>query len=218
MSRELRRVLIVAYHFPPRAGGGVLRPLRWTKYLPEFGWQPIVLTAQSHPSDWTDPDLSREIPASAVVCRTAHVHPKSIEEFLLWIWRLFWRGRLRFIARRIEPYKVMRWLVPDAHFSWLLPGLREGRRLIRRYQASVILSTAPPHTAYLIGPWLRSCTGIPFVADYRDPWSTNRFVPFRRARVRSCPARRTGRLKLSTARAIQQSCMRAQCIAKSLNE
>jgi hypothetical protein len=152
--------------------------LKWVKYLPEFGWQPIVLSARPHRADVVDPDLCEEIPVSAIVSRTDHVHPKRIEQLLRQVWTLFWRARLRFIARHIEPYKVIRWWVPDVYFCWLVPALREGWRLVQRYEPDVLLSTAPPYTAHLIGLWLSRITGVPFVADYRDPWSSNPFATF----------------------------------------
>jgi glycosyltransferase involved in cell wall biosynthesis len=86
--------------------------------------------------------------------------------------------RLRFIAHRIEPYKVLRWLVPDAHSSWILPGFIAAQRLIKRYDPEVIVTTAMPFSAHMIGLLLKMAQSRAWVVDYQDPWSQNPFLEF----------------------------------------
>ncbi|MBM4430809.1 MAG: glycosyltransferase family 4 protein, partial [Chloroflexi bacterium] len=79
---------------------------------------------------------------------------------------------------RMEPYKVMRWIVPDPHVTWAVSAYRAARRLVRQYCPEVVMTTTPPHSAQLVGLWLKRATGLPWVADLRDPWTQNPFVVY----------------------------------------
>lgn len=171
------KVLIIAYHFPPHTGGGVFRPLKFAKYLPEFGWQPIVLAAEPTAYDPLDHTLLGQLPDSAIVHRVTSVHPKDIEAWLKPIWSLFWKLRLRTLADAVQPYKLLRWLPPDPYIGWVRPALRKARELIAKYQPDVIFTTSPPHSTQLVGLRLKQ-TGLPWIADFRDPWERNPFTHF----------------------------------------
>lgn len=173
-----KRLLIIAHQFPPIAGGGVFRPLKFAQYLPKFGWEPVILTVKPAPEDTLDTTLLTELSPSVMVHRVDYLHPKRIERLALRIWLTLWRARLRFVARKLEPFKVMRWLLPDAYFSWLLPGYLAARRVIREHQIDVVMTTAPPFSSPMIGLGLRRTVGTPWIADYRDPWSQNPFIKF----------------------------------------
>lgn len=172
-----RRVLIIAYYFPPILGGGTFRPLKFAKYLPEFGWDPIVLCAQPGPEHDLDPELLEELPPSVVVERVGHLRPKQMEDAWLQVWNLLWKLRLRRLAGRLEPYKVLRWIPLDPYITWVVPAYRAARRLIRQYRPDVVMTSSPPHSLQLVGLWLKQTTHLPWVADFRDPWTGNRLSP-----------------------------------------
>ena len=146
----MRRVLVVAFQFPPFAGSsGVQRTLRFVQHLPRFGWQPIVLTAQPRAYDNVRPDLLREIPAGLVVERA------------------FALDAARHIAVR---GRYPAWLArPDRWVSWWPDAVRRGRRLLRTYRPDAIFSTYPIPTAHLVGAALARASGLPWIADFRDP-------------------------------------------------
>lgn len=184
----LRNVLLVTYYFPPSGGPGVQRMLKFTKYLPEFGWRPLVLTVREDAEyPVLDPSLWRDVPPEAHIVRT------RITEF----YNLY-RGvarekgpldvRLRNdregILRRVMRAVRANVFVPDGRIGWLPHALGPGERLIREEGAAAVVSSGPPFTSHLIGGLLHERTGIPWIADFRDPWTRAPFYPDRPAPVR----------------------------------
>ncbi|MBB5204004.1 hypothetical protein HNQ51_001297 [Inhella inkyongensis] len=146
----MKRVLLIAYHFPPLAGSsGIQRTLRLAQQLPQFGWQPTVLTCQSQAYERTSPDLAAELPADLHVERAFALDTARH----LAIAGRYW-GRL---AR------------PDRWMSWRWDAVRRGLRLIREQRIDAIWSTYPIATAHTIGAELAARSGLPWVADFRDP-------------------------------------------------
>jgi glycosyltransferase involved in cell wall biosynthesis len=151
----MRKVLVVAYYFPPVGGGGVQRTLKAVKYLPTNGWQPIVLSARPPARYPQDPSLTAEIPSQTSVIRT--------RAFLAPGW-LPWRIR----------HLVTRWLLlVDEQIGWLPFAVRQGQTMTQRDDISAIYTTSAPITAHLIGLRLKRLTGLPWIADWRDPWIGN---------------------------------------------
>lgn len=148
MSRK--RILMIAYHFPPLAGSsGIQRTLRLVQQLPEFGWEPLVLGADPRAFENTSDDLMGDIPAGTVVRRAFALDTAR---------HLSVGGRyLGWTAR------------PDRWMSWRFDAVRQGMRMIREFAPQVIWSTYPIATAHLIGAELRHRSGLPWVADFRDP-------------------------------------------------
>lgn len=145
-----KKVLMVAFHYPPmRGSSGIQRTLKFSRYLPEWGWQPVVLSA--HPRAYSNPgnDQMDEIPADVTVCRAFALDTAR---------HLSMRGR----------YAGMMAL-PDRWVSWLLGAVPAGLRLIRSHRPQVLWSTYPIATAHLIAYVLQRLSGLPWVADLRDP-------------------------------------------------
>jgi glycosyltransferase involved in cell wall biosynthesis len=144
------RVLLVAFHFPPLAGSsGIQRTLRLAQQLPAHGWEPIVLSASPSAYERTSDDLLDDVPASVVVKRALAFDAAR---------QLSLRGR--YIAATARP---------DRWVSWRFDAVRQGLSLIREHQPEVIWSTYPIATAHLIGARLAQRSGLPWVADFRDP-------------------------------------------------
>lgn len=163
-----RHVLVIAYYFPPMGLSGVQRVAKMVRYLPAFGWQPVVLSVTPGGYFAYDASLLEEVEAAGVqVYRTGSVDPT----------RLFGRER----TVRIPPEHRRRrlaWLshllfVPDNKVGWYPWAVRAGRRLLRRYPFDAILSSAPPYTAHLVARSLSRASGLPLVTDYRDDWVGN---------------------------------------------
>lgn len=143
-------VLMIAFHFPPLAGSsGIQRTLRHVQHLPALGWQPLVLTAHPRAYERVSADLDAEVPAGTVVERAFALDTAR---------HLSIKGR--YIAALARPD---RWL------SWRLDAVRRGRALIARHRPAVIWSTYPIATAHLIGAALQRSSGLPWIADFRDP-------------------------------------------------
>jgi glycosyltransferase involved in cell wall biosynthesis len=156
----MNKVLLIAYHFPPLGGGGVFRTLKFTKYLPEFGYQPHVLTVKNPMYRIKDPTLIREIPPSAKVYRTF-----SFEHIIL-------------RAPRLLGINLKWFYVPDENIGWLPSAVRQGEKIIRKANIDIVYATAPIFTSFLIGFLLKRKTGKPLVVDYRDPWTQNVFIEY----------------------------------------
>lgn len=156
----VKRVLMIAYHYPPmRGGSGIHRTLAFTQYLPQLGWQPMVLSVSPN----AYPDYSR---ADAVPQVPVH------RSFALDA------ARQLAIAGRYPSLLAQ----PDRWISWWLSAVPTGLRLIRQYQPQFIWSSYPIATAHLIALTLHRLTGIPWIADQRDPMIDTDYPPDPRRR------------------------------------
>lgn len=161
----MKRLLLVAYYFPPLAGSGVFRPLRLSKYLPHVGWNVTVLAARARTGLFQDPALLAQIPAGVHVERAASIEPRAA---LLLLGRI----GLRRLARRLQTWLM----VPDDQLGWVPFARAQGRRLLARTPHHAIVSTAGPYSAHLVGLGLARSSGLPWVADFRDEWTTNPYL------------------------------------------
>ncbi len=169
----MNKVLIVAYYTPPLGLSGVMRVTKLAKYLPDFGWEPLILTVRPVAYYAYDPALLNDL-NRAQVFRTESLDPNRI------LYRLGKRrmeqglgsaedganrGWISLLARLSRTV-----LFPDTKIGWLPFALNAGMRIIRRERPAVIVATAPPWTCLLVGAKLAQKSGLPFVADFRDPW------------------------------------------------
>lgn len=160
----MKRILMVAYHFPPLTGSsGIQRTLRFAKYLPEFGWEPIILTAHPRAYERVSSDMLGEIPRGIVVVRAPAFD--ASRHFSI-------KGRYPGILAR-----------PDRWVSWLPGGTVTGLATIRRYKPDLIWSTYPIATAHMIGTALHRLSGLPWIADFRDPMAHNGYPSDPRVRA-----------------------------------
>ncbi len=174
----MRRVLFIAYSFPPCSGGGVMRARAFAKYLPQHGWQPIVLTVddQYYLSHTRDEALMTELAADLAVYRTKSLEPRSklASNFKSSVYGL--QKQRKFFDRLIKP--VLRqvyhsFIIPDEHILWLPYAIRTGLQLITQHNIDAILVTTPPHSAGVIATILSRLTGKPLIWDVRDDWVNN---------------------------------------------
>ncbi len=143
------RVLIVAYHFPPQAGSsGLLRSLKFCRYLPEFGWLPTVLTIDPRAYEQTDHAQIAEVPAVVKVIRAFGLDSQR---------HLALGGRYLGITA-----------LPDRWVTWLAGALPAGLDNIKKHRIDIIFTTYPIATAVLIGYFLHILSGKPWIVDFRD--------------------------------------------------
>jgi glycosyltransferase involved in cell wall biosynthesis len=159
------RLLLVTYYYPPLGGSGVFRPLRLSKYLPATGWDVTVLTVSEKTRVLKDPSLIADVPAGMRVERTGSVEPR-----LAMI--AFNRMGLRSWVRRIEPW----FMVPDDQLGWVGPATRRACRVLTDRRHDAVLTTAGPYSAHLVGRRIQQRFGLPWVADFRDEWTTNPYL------------------------------------------
>ncbi|MFI5459069.1 MAG: glycosyltransferase family 4 protein [Isosphaerales bacterium] len=156
-----RKLLVLTYHFPPSAASGAFRMLGFVQHLPRFDWQSVVVAPPRLPWEPTDEALLGRVPPETAV---HHVpYPDG----------LIWKPMRRLFHERV----------------WLPSAAAACYRAIRRHQPDAVLTSGPPHSIHLLGRHLRRWTGLPWVADFRDPWvagdpsQTRRKVPWREARA-----------------------------------
>jgi len=159
----MKRVLYIAYHFPPQSGSsGLLRSLKFCRYLPEFGWLPMVMTVKPIAYERLEHSMLREIPPAVKVRRT---------------FALDTRRHLAYGNRYIG------WLaLPDRWVSWCLSAVPSGLFSILRNRPDLILTTFPIATAVLIGLFLHRLTRVPWVVDFRDSMTEDEYPPDLRTR------------------------------------
>lgn len=198
-GRAAKRVLFLAYNFPPMGGGGVQRSVKFVKYLPHFGWVPAVLAADD-PYYWArDDTLLGDIPADTIVKRLSSTRPHTLYRLLAAVTSEAGAQR---IANNV--------LIPDDRILWALRAARAARALIRKFTAGVIYTTSPPHSTHISGLILKRKTGLPWVADFRDPWTGDfRYDP---------PTRWVRKAHTACERAILTTADRVICITESARQ
>lgn len=166
----MKKVLLVSYSFPPAGGIGVQRNLKFVKYLPEFGWQSVVLTMKSDYFFLQDNQLMNDIPQNTKVFRTNCIKPKQKQ--LSWT-KLNTRNSNIFLTCI---YSVLRFienafLIIDIWIGWLPFGLFTGYKIAKKEKINVIVCSGPSFTSFLIGYLLSKKSKLPLILDYRDGWT-----------------------------------------------
>lgn len=165
----MNRLLVVAYYTPPLGLSGVMRVTKLCKFLPEFGWEPVILTIKPVAYYAYDPALLEDL-KKAKVFRTEIFDPN----------RLFWilgkRGGGGFNFIRPSRHIPRGLFFPDSKIGWLPFALSRGRGLLKEFNPRAVFATAPPWTALIVGARLAQVKGVPFIADFRDPWPDG-FIP-----------------------------------------
>ena len=175
----MKKVLIVTYYFPPSGGPGVQRVLKFVKYLPEFGWQPVVLTVQDGDYPARDESLLAEIPRHAIVYRTKIFEPYSLYRKLTGrpanapvdVENIPQGGKRTSLAESVAEFIRSTFFIPDARIGWYPYAVPAGKRIIREQKIDAIYSSSPPYTTAVIARKLHRSTGVPWVAGFRDPWT-----------------------------------------------
>ena len=171
-------LLLVTYYFPPSGGAGVQRTLKFAKYLRDAGVEPVVLTVEAGAYPSLDPTLAADVPDGVEVVRTRALDPFGLYGALT--------GRSRREAVAVGSVqadslgkKAGLWaranvFLPDARVGWVPFAVRAARRLVRAGRVDAVLTSGPPHSTHLVGLALRrtlAARGVPWVADFRDPWT-----------------------------------------------
>jgi len=172
----LKRVLIITYYWPPSGGSGVQRWLKFAKYLPKYGWQPVVYTPENPDFKLQDASLLKDIPKEVEVIKQAIWEPYKYATLF---------GKSKQSNTGVEQKKsnkeslsskAMNWIrgnvfLPDPRVYWVKPSVKYLKQYIARNPVDIIVSTGPPHSMHLIANQLKQATGLPWIADFRDPFS-----------------------------------------------
>jgi glycosyltransferase involved in cell wall biosynthesis len=168
----MTKVLIVSYKFPPLPGMGALRIGKFQQYLPEFGYQPIVLAGGN--SSRQEPDIFRPKISDLVVkvkqwhnARTLTGSPRPND-----------RNFKIPLNQRIQQLGILSSTrMPDIYLTWALIALPLGLKLLEKYQPDIIFSSHSPPSSHIVASLLAGKAKVPWVADFRDPWANNPYSP-----------------------------------------
>ena len=175
---ELKKILIVTYYWPPSGGPGVQRWLKFVKYLPDFGVQPIVYIPENPTYPIVDENLVKEVSDKAIILRQNIFEPYQLASFLS-------KNKTKKMNSGIIPNqkkqsfldKTLLWIrgnlfIPDARVFWVKPSVAYLEKYIVENNIETIVTSGPPHSLHLIGLELKQKLDIKWFADFRDPWTT----------------------------------------------
>ncbi len=175
----MKRVLIITYYWPPSGGSGVQRWLKMSKYLPENGWQPVIYTTEDAEYPIIDPSLEKDVVPEVEVIRRPIIEPYSLYKKFLGI-KKEETVKMGFIEEKEKKEgwktRLSLWIrgnlfIPDARRWWVKPSVKYLKNYLKEHPVDAIISTGPPHSMHLIAMKLKEALGIPWVADFRDPWT-----------------------------------------------
>lgn len=177
-----KRVLIIAYYWPPAGGGGVQRWLKFAKYLPEFGWDPIMFVPENADYPEKDPSLEKDISPGLKVLKRPIWEPYSLFKIITGNkTRTASENALHRSKKELSfTEKLSIWVrgnffIPDARRFWINPSVKYLASWIKANPVDLIITTGTPHSLHLIGLKLTKRLNIPWVADFRDPWTNIEF-------------------------------------------
>lgn len=175
----MKRVLVITYYWPPTGGSGVQRWVKFAKYLPSEGWQPVIYTPENPEQLAVDESLSAEIPDDTEVIKTRIIEPYGL-------YKSFLRksGHSKEVVE-VNPVnaqnksfaqKFAMWIRgnifrPDPRCLWIGPSVKFLKKYLKEHHVDLIVSTGPPQSMHMIGRRLAEETGLPWIADFRDPWT-----------------------------------------------
>lgn len=168
-----KKALIITYYWPPSGGSGVQRWLKFVKYLAEFNVDPVIYTVKNPSYAIIDTSLLSEVPKNTEVLRKTIVEPNSIGFFLGMRKKEsagFLDSNPTFFGK-IRRYLRANFFIPDARKFWIHPSVKFLSKYIQENPIDVVISTGPPHSTHLIGLRLKKKFNIPWVSDFRDPWT-----------------------------------------------
>ena len=173
-----KKLLIITYYWPPAGGPGVQRWLKFVKYLPDFGVQPIVYIPENPTYPIVDENLVKEVSDKAIILKHQIFEPYQLASFLS-------KNKTKKMNSGIIPNqkkqsfldKVFLWIrgnlfIPDARVFWVKPSVAFLEKYIVENNIDTIVTSGPPHSLHLIGLELKQKLDIKWFADFRDPWTT----------------------------------------------
>ena len=180
----MKKILVVTYYWPPSGGPGVQRVLKFCKYLNETGWEPIILTVENGDFPVIDRSLEKDILGHKVYKSKSF----SFHKIFNFLTKKSTTPTFQLSSSMEDGLfiKLSRWIrfnmvIPDGRVGWYFNSIKVGNKILSENKIDVIFSSAPPFTTHLIAKKLALSNKLPWVADFRDPW-TERFYNYENKR------------------------------------
>ncbi len=173
----MKKVLIITYYWPPSGGAGVQRSLKFVKYLPEFGIEPIVITVDRNQATYPilDESLLKEVKENVRVIRTRSFEPLKILSALKGKDTIphggFANNNKETITQKTLRFIRGNFFLPDARLGWVRFAVKAASDIIEKEKVDTVFISSPPHSSQLIGLELKKKYKIRWIADMRDPWT-----------------------------------------------
>ncbi len=178
----MKRALIITYYWPPSGGSGVQRWLKFAKYLPQYGWEPVIYTPENPEANTMDDALLKDIAPGTEVIKRRILEPYSFYKALFGgkkntsdggkhIKANIIGSENKSLSHRLSLFIRGNFFIPDPRCWWIRPSIRYLVKYLKEHPVDVIVSTGPPHSMHLIAKGVAKATGTRWVADFRDPWT-----------------------------------------------
>lgn len=173
----MKKALIITYYWPPAGGPGVQRWLKFAKYLPQFGWEPIIYTPENPNYPLIDNSLLQEIPEKITTIKSKIWEPYQLAEKLSkgnkkYKAGQFDIGKNQSLMSKLSIFIRGNFFIPDARKFWVKPSTKHLEQYLKDNTIDCIITTGPPHSLHLIGLALKKKNpNIKWIADFRDPWT-----------------------------------------------
>lgn len=174
----MKKVLIITYYWPPSGGSGVQRWLKFAKYLPQSGWEPVIYTPLNPEANTMDAALLKDVSPHTTVIKRKILEPYGIYKTLLGKEKdkpikaniIAGQDNGSFL-HRVSMFIRGNVFIPDPRCLWINPSVRFLKKYLKEHPVDAIVSTGPPHSMHLIAEKVSKATGISWIADFRDPWT-----------------------------------------------
>ncbi len=172
----MKKVLVITYNWPPCGGIGVLRCLKFVKYLRDFGWEPVVYIPEGAEYPYIDLSNLKDIPENLTIIKGKIVEP--FRAFKILTGRK--KANLNNIVHVRDKQSILdklgifirgNFFIPDARSLWIKPSVKILTKYLAQNRVDAIFTDGPPHTNTVIGTRVSAITGIPHLADFQDPWT-----------------------------------------------
>ena len=178
----MKRALIITYYWPPSGGSGVQRWLKFAKYLPQYGWEPVIYTPLNPEANTVDEALLKDIVPGTEVIKTKIWEPYSFYKALFGgrkntsdggkhIKANIIGSENKSFTHKLSLFIRGNFFIPDPRCWWIRPSIKYLVKYLKEHPVDAIISTGPPHSMHLIAKGVAKATGIRWIADFRDPWT-----------------------------------------------
>ena len=176
----MKKVLIITYYWPPAGGPGVQRWLKFVKYLPEFGIEPIVYCPENPSYPLVDESLVDDISSNVTILKQPIKEPYRFANLLSGNKAkqissgVIPKQKKQSFVQRLLLYVRGNFFIPDARKNWVKPSVAFLSSYIEKHKIETIITTGPPHSLHLIGLQLKQTFDLKWIADFQRPLDYHR--------------------------------------------
>jgi glycosyltransferase involved in cell wall biosynthesis len=174
----MKKVLIITYYWPPIGGAGVQRWLKFSKYFRQFGWEPVIYTPSNPDFPIHDETLLKDVASDLTVLKTEIIEPYDLYRKIMRKKKtetvnqgFLSEGKENTLMQSAMIWVRGNFFIPDARKFWINPSITYLSKYIQEHKIDAVISTGPPHSMHLIAIGLKHKFNIPWIADFRDPWT-----------------------------------------------